>query len=45
MWHAWQPGSRSKRRDPAASSYASRPDDVGLHDIYCSSGYEIPEAR
>ena len=42
--HAGQAGRRSKRRDPAANSYSARPDDVGLHDVYGSIGYEVPEA-
>src|SRR5919112_2234902 len=45
MWHAGQACCHSKRRDPPASGYATRPDDVGLHDVYCSIGYEVPEAR
>src|SRR5215204_6014586 len=44
MRHARHSGSRSKRRDPTTSGYAPRPDDVGLHDVYCSIGYEVPEA-
>src|SRR5215218_1921881 len=42
--HAGQAGSHGQRRDPPASGYAPRPDDVGLHDVYCSIGYEVPEA-
>src|SRR5215212_1459430 len=44
MRHARQAGSHGQRRDPPASGYAPRPDDVGLHYIYCSIGYEVPEA-
>src|SRR5215208_1549120 len=44
MRHARHAGSRSKRRDPPTSGYAPRPDDVRLHDVYCSIGYEVPEA-
>src|SRR5918999_2300366 len=44
VWHARHAGRRSKRRDSAASGYAPRPDDVGLHDVYGSIGYKVPEA-
>ena len=41
--HTGQAGRRSKRRDPAANSYSARPDDIGLHDVYGSIGYDVPE--
>src|SRR5215204_2094151 len=42
--HARQTGRHRKRCDPPTSGYATRPDDVGLYDVYCSIGYEVPEA-